>query len=102
MTTATIAAATPIAAREGEDDGLLGEAVLIDAIPPPDAERLEREPSIRPSRERRARSVRKIEVGDSRDERRLVNSATECGDRGKNTIRRRYDVEAHQEGVSDS
>jgi hypothetical protein len=30
MTTTTIVAATPITAREVEDDGLLGEAVLID------------------------------------------------------------------------
>jgi hypothetical protein len=48
MTTATITTATPIAARDGDDDGLLGEAVLIDAIPPPDAEHRTPKLNIRP------------------------------------------------------
>src|SRR4029077_19704232 len=44
--------------------------------------------------------VSKIEVRDSRDERRFVDSATERGDRIENAcIRRPDDVEAHQEGV---
>ena len=47
--------------------------------------------------------IGKIEVGDRRDERRFVDSAADRGNRVENAcVLRRDDVEAHQEGVSDT